>query len=94
MAVGKGSINRVSKAAAKQVTEIKENAAAKCEEVKAEVAPAPAAKKPAARKPAAKKTTAKKSAAVVAKPSAQVEELLKKKDGHYGMGDNLPTYLM
>ncbi|MDD3360506.1 MAG: hypothetical protein PHW34_02420 [Hespellia sp.] len=98
MAVGKGSINRVSKAVDEKIVTPVE--AKSVEEKKEAAVKATAVKKPAAKataKTPAKKTTSRKPAAkktVVSKPSAQVEKIIGKKEVHYGVGSTLPTFLM
>lgn len=91
MAVGKGSINRVSKAVDEKIVapvEVKKEAAKPATPAKATPA-----KKTTTKKPAAKKTTPAKKT-VVSKPSTQVEKVIGKKDTHYGLGSTLPTFLM
>ncbi|MDD3402619.1 MAG: hypothetical protein PHQ72_04560 [Hespellia sp.] len=83
MAVGKGSINRVSKAVDEKVVAPAETKAVEAKKPAAKAAPA----KKTTRKPAAKKT-------VVSKPDVQVEKIIGKKDVHYGVGSELPTFLM
>lgn len=105
MAVGKGSIGRVSKAVEKQIPAVavekpvvEEMIEVVEEPVVEEVAPVkkttrkPAAKKPAAKKPVAKKPVAKKPA--VKKEVVKVEEPVVVKKDNCQVGDQMPMYLM
>lgn len=86
MAVGKGSINRVSKAVEQQVVE-EVKVAAPVEPEKKPVVKKPVAKKVAVKKPVAKKPAVKRPAAT--KPAAKSLE-----KEHYGVGDSMPMYMM